>query len=260
MGLFDKKDCAICGAKIGLLGNRKLEDGNCCKDCAKKLSPWFSDRRKSTIADIEAQLAYREENKAEVARFNVTRTLGNATKVLLDEDAGKFMVTSAKKWQDDNPDVLDYSQVTGCNVDIDEHRRELTQRDKDGRQVSYRPQRFEYDYDFTMVINVNSQWFDEIRFKLNSGHVTIAPRVTGTGILGAVGSALDANRSDAKFRQYEAMADEIKAALTQARQAVRDGIVAAAAPKIAQTCPMCGATTMPDASGRCEFCGGALAG
>jgi len=33
MGLFDKKYCDICGEKIGLLGNRKLEDGNLCKDC-----------------------------------------------------------------------------------------------------------------------------------------------------------------------------------------------------------------------------------
>ena len=31
MGLFDKKNCDICGDKIGLLGNRKLDDGNLCK-------------------------------------------------------------------------------------------------------------------------------------------------------------------------------------------------------------------------------------
>ena len=42
MGLFDKKYCDICGEKIGLLGNRKLADGNLCKDCAAKLSPWFT--------------------------------------------------------------------------------------------------------------------------------------------------------------------------------------------------------------------------
>ena len=64
MGLFDKKYCDICGEKICLLGNRKLEDGNLCKDCAKKLSPWFSDRRRSTVADIKGQLAYREENRS----------------------------------------------------------------------------------------------------------------------------------------------------------------------------------------------------
>ena len=37
--LFDKKECSVCGGEIGLLGNRKLEDGNLCKECAAKLSP-----------------------------------------------------------------------------------------------------------------------------------------------------------------------------------------------------------------------------
>ena len=63
MGLFDKKYCDICGEKIGLLGNRKLEDGNLCKDCARKLSPFFSERRNSTVEDIRRQLAYRAENE-----------------------------------------------------------------------------------------------------------------------------------------------------------------------------------------------------
>ena len=62
MGLFDKKICDICGEKIGLLGNRKLDDGNLCKDCAKKLSPWFEERRHSTVEDIKRQLEYREKN------------------------------------------------------------------------------------------------------------------------------------------------------------------------------------------------------
>ena len=56
MGLFDKKICDICGEKIGLLGNRKLDDGNLCKNCAKKLSPWFEERRHSTVEDIKRQL------------------------------------------------------------------------------------------------------------------------------------------------------------------------------------------------------------
>lgn len=54
MGLFDKKYCDICGEKIGLLGNRKLEDGNLCKDCARKLSPFFSERRSSTVEEHQA--------------------------------------------------------------------------------------------------------------------------------------------------------------------------------------------------------------
>ena len=73
-GLFDKKTCAICGAEIGLLGNRKLEDGNCCKSCAAKLSPWFDERRHSTVEQIKEQLAYREENQKAVENFHITRT------------------------------------------------------------------------------------------------------------------------------------------------------------------------------------------
>ena len=119
--LFDKKECSICGGEIGLLGNRKLEDGNMCKSCAAKLSPWFSDRRQSTVAEINDQLAYRENNQGKVAAFRITRTLGENMKVLLDEDAGLFMVTAARNLADANPDVLAFSDVTGCKLDIDEH-------------------------------------------------------------------------------------------------------------------------------------------
>ena len=109
MGLFDKKFCDFCGEKIGLLGNRKLEDGNMCKNCAAKLSPWFSERRHSTKADIQAQLEYREANKSKVASFNATRTIGKRTKLLIDDGAGQFMVTSASDYKSANPDVLDFS-------------------------------------------------------------------------------------------------------------------------------------------------------
>ena len=77
MALFSKKTCSICGGEIGLFGNRKLEDGNMCKHCAAKLSPWFSDRRRSTVVDILGQLDYREANKEKVAAFRPTKTLGN---------------------------------------------------------------------------------------------------------------------------------------------------------------------------------------
>ena len=107
MGLFDKKSCDICGEKIKLFA-RKVEDGNLCKECTKKLSPWFSERKKSTVADIRAQLEYREANKEAVKNFNVTRTIGDNYKVLLDENAKKFLVTNQRKWQDENPDVLDF--------------------------------------------------------------------------------------------------------------------------------------------------------
>ena len=62
--LFEKKNCDVCGEEIKLLGNRKLEDGNLCKNCASKLSPWFDERRHSTVSQIKDQLAYREANQS----------------------------------------------------------------------------------------------------------------------------------------------------------------------------------------------------
>ena len=147
MGLFDKifekKICDICGSEIGLLGNKKLEDGNCCKTCAGKLSPFFSERRSSTIEEIKQQLAYREANKAEVAKFRVTRTIGtDSKKILLDEDARRFVVTSARNLKEANPDVLEYSMVTGCDMDIRDHQTEEKRKDAEGKMVSYVPPRY----------------------------------------------------------------------------------------------------------------------
>lgn len=237
MGLFGRKDCSICGGKIGLLGNRKLDDGNMCKDCASQLSPFFSDRRRSTVADIQEQLAYREANKHELESFNVTRTLGRRTKVMLDEDQGKFVVSHFSRWREQNPDVLDFSQVTGCQTRIDENRTEIKRKDREGKEVSYNPPRYEFDYDIYVVINVNSPWFNDISFQVNDRSV---------------------ERGSVEYREAEKQANEIKRALTEVRKEVRESVAAANAPKVAITCSYCGATTIPDERGQCEFCGGAL--
>ncbi len=282
--LFDKKECSICGGEIGLLGNRKLEDGNLCKECAKKLSPWFDDRRHSTVDQIAEQLDYREANRDKVAKFRTTRTLGEGTKILLDEDAGVFMVASTRNFAEENPDVLAFSDVTGCNLDIDEDKTEIMRETPDGEEVSYNPPRYSYEYDFYMTIHVRNPYFDEIRFKLNSSSVRIEdgaenrmgrqnPYMGRGGMdrggagrppmgrfpdrMGNFGGRPDPEQ-DIDYRRYQEMGEEIKAALMQVRQQAREEMAAAAAPKAAVTCPYCGATTMPDASGCCEFCGGAV--
>ena len=267
--LFEKKECSICGGEIGLLGNRKLEDGNMCKSCAAKLSPWFSDRRQSTVEEIRQQLIYREANQAKVAAFHVTRTLGERTKVLLDEDAGLFMVTAARNLEEANPDVLAFSDVTGCELDIDESKTEIEYRDQDGERQSFNPKRYAYSYDFYLVIHVNHPYFNEIRFQLNSKTVdndaeTLLEGPNSRPMRGMRGGSMTSNaaevRASVDYRQYEEMGREIREALLQVRQQARAEAAAAAAPKAAMTCPYCGATTTPDASGCCEYCGGALNG
>ncbi len=257
MGLFDafkKKQCDICGGEIGILGNRKLEDGNMCKNCAKKLSPWFDERRHSTIEQINAQLAYREENKAKVAAFRTTRVFGESTKLYLDEDAGVFLVSDygENRWDEENPDVVPFADVTGVELDIDESRDEQTYTNKDGEEVSYNPPRYTYEYDFDVVLNVRHPYFDDMRFRLNSDSVTIESR---PGLRPGI-----SNTQNPRYKRYEKMGEEIKDTLLNFRQNARDEVAAAAAPKAAATCPWCGATTTPDTNGCCEYCGGAING
>ncbi len=106
MGLFDKKFCDICGEKIGLLGNRKLADGNLRKSCAAKLSPWFTERKQSTVAEIGEQPQQRAANQEQLSTFRPTRTIGDKQKVYIDEANGRFIVTAAQDIIRDNPDII----------------------------------------------------------------------------------------------------------------------------------------------------------
>ena len=201
--------------------------------------PVFSERRRSTVSEIEAQLAYREHNKERVEAFNPTRTLGQGTRVLIDDDAHAFAVTSAgSSWRAANPDIIDFSQITGCAVDVRETKTEIERELADGTRESYNPPRYDIDYDIYLIIQVNSPYFDEINVKANTARIE--------------------RQGSPDYREAEQIANQICDALLSARDQTRDEAVAAAAPQTARTCPFCGATTFPDASGRCEYCGGAM--
>ena len=207
--MFEKKECAICGTELGLLGKTKISEGYLCKECAGKLSPYFHGYRSSTADDIREQLAYREANAERLASFNPTHTLSaGRTNIMLDEDAGLLIITSQSRWRDANPDIIEFSQVLGC------------------------------DMDFNLTIHVNTPYFTEINLRVND-------------------STID-QRGSIEYREAKRQATEVRDALVQLRQETRDSVVAAKAPKTAVTCPFCGATTIPDASGRCEYCGGAI--
>ena len=289
MGFFDKKYCDICGEKIGLLGNRKLEDGNLCKSCAAKLSPWFSERRSSTVDEIKSQLEYRKENLETVKVFNVTRSMGRDTKVLFDEDARKFTITRARNLEDANPDILDFSQITGCDFEIRESKDEQKEKDENGHYVSYVPPRYEYEYDFYITAQVNHPYFNEMNFKLNPSSVSTgnrsindAPKPTGSMVFAQVDPNAIWNED---YKEYYDMGNEIKKALlwikdethtladldaneepeeapaeesAPAEEAVQEPVAQEPAAPASAICPHCGAPAIPDANGCCEFCGGRL--
>ena len=260
MGLFSKKYCDICGEKIGLLGNRKLEDGNMCKDCAKKLSPWFDDRRHTTIDGIKDQLAYREENKQAVADFQATWQAGKGTKVYVDEDAGTFMVTKSEpdEWEEDNPDVFDLDAVRECNLDVHEDRCELYYEDEEGNHVSYNPRRYEYSYTFKMQIILDHPFVDEIKYDLNFWPLKIEysdRSFFGTGTFNP--------ERDYEYREYMDIADEIINMLTGEDEEYEDEDSEVFEDENGKeievvTCPYCGSKTKVTYTGRCQHCGGNL--
>lgn len=276
------------------MGNQKLEDGNLCKDCAKQLSPWFSDRRRSTVEDIKRQLAYREENRGRASQFRTTRSYGEDCKVLLDEEHRWFTVTRARDLADANPDILDCTALTGCRVDIDESRTEQKREGPDGKEVTYNPPRYEYSYDFEVIISVNNPYFDEMKFRLNNSSVYIEPQNTMQrpmmGQQGMMGQRPMAGRpqsgmtqrpmmgqmnsvgrmntmaagfdpeSNREYRKYREMGDEIRAALLQVMETARGGGAVQTAP-MQQEAPMQQQETFapaPAAAGpwTCPACGG----
>ena len=289
MGLFDKKYCDFCGEKIGLLGNKKLEDGNMCKQCASKLSPWFSERRHSTRAEIQAQLDYREENKKAVAAFHPTRSIGKYTKLLIDNEAKKFAVTSATDLEKANPDILDFSQVRDCRLDIDESRSELKDKDTEGKSVSYDPPRYEYSYSFHVEIDVDHPYFDSIRYSISNGYIRTGDRPDPVVLDGWQGSTTDGGNRMKEYYAALRLGNETKAAVDEMRfgpaptacqteipmplamaeqmdgqshdpdpasaPVSSENTASSAVPVV---CPWCGLTTVPDQNGCCEFCTGTL--
>lgn len=247
MGLFDKKFCDICGEKIGLLGNRKLSDGNLCKDCARQLSPWMTDRRTSSVEEIGQHLAYRAENQQAVNAIQPTRILGNSTKVYIDERSQRFFVTRQSDWRGANPDILDISQVIDTELAIDEDKKEIYREGEDGKRVSFDPPRYETSYRFDVLIRVNSPYFDQIAFELTEDRP-------------------DSPYTDA-YREYERQADELRRALkpTPAAAAApaqpaptqepKGWVCACGAANEGKFCGECGAQRPAAPKQRCDSCG-----
>lgn len=240
MGLFDnmfsKKNCAICGKELGVFGKTKLGDGAyLCKDCNGKLSPYFTAYGSATVDSIREQLAYREQNAANLASFNVTNTIAAGAKnVYVDEDAGNLIITTHTDWRQHNPDIIAYSQVTGCEVEVKEVRTELKRKDAEGKEVSFNPPRYDIDYDVFVHAYFDHPYFTQITWKVNGSRIE--------------------TKGSTQYREAVSRAEAVRDALAGHRAEAR----AAAAPKQAVNCPYCCATTIPDAQGRCEYCGSAL--
>ena len=279
MGLFDafkKKDCEICGKEVGLFGYKKLEDGEICKDCVKLLSPWFDDRRHSTVAQIKQQLTYREENRAALNTFRPTVAFGERYTLraeLVNGVPTRFVVERTDSYKEENADIISFRDVTSFNIDVQESKQELMARNSKGEEVSYNPPRYEYSYDFYAEIHVNHPYFDEISFQLNRDSVELET-VERRPSFGTVRTGFDPTLYP-EYRQYRGECDELEELFRAGMQGMAlKGFAPAAQPIIQATpvhqpapepapapsgpkfCPNCGAPA--DGGKFCQSCGSRL--
>ncbi len=275
MGLFDKlfetKYCSICGNPIKLLGNKKLRDGNCCRQCESQLSVFFSHRKQATVAEIKQQILCRENNKIKLSQFNPTRVLGFGTKVLIDEDRCQFVITSSNNFRHENADVIDCSAITNCSIDIDEHRQEIKYQDSNGNTKSFNPPSYAYSYDFYVDITVNVPYINQIRFKINDHRINNGQKTLihmEGGLLNKFTDALlpaksfngmtsNANevRACAQYQKCEQAAHEIRDTLLSKRSSI---INQRSAVKNKVVCPWCDSLVDMNDQGICACCCGNL--
>ncbi len=184
MGLFSKKSCDICGGNMGLVTDCKVQDGGICKDCKKKLSPWFEGARHTSLADIKKQIADREENRRRMDDFTTTYAFGEVGCILIDEEHKQFValattsdtswgsakiVTSLDQIKDRNPDIISFSQIEDVKIDEVVNSKE-EMRTVDGKQVSYSPKHMTYMASFTIRIKVNHPYISNVKNRESYRH------------------------------------------------------------------------------------------
>jgi hypothetical protein len=187
MGLFSKKNCCLCGEKVGLLGGLKLKDGDLCKECKKKLSPFFDDGKESTIEDIKKQIEAREENYKKLDDLQINKIYGEFGVILIDETNRKFValkdtsdglfkspkpVNSIEDVKDKNPDIIDFNQIEDVEVKVIQTNREEKQT-INGQQVSYDPKHYTYMIGYNIIIKLNHPYIKTMRIDIKNGTVQI---------------------------------------------------------------------------------------
>lgn len=85
MGLFDKKECCICGGKAGMLTRTKLMDGSfLCGDCVAKCSPNLDYKAFSQMGKDKVLAAMQNIEESEALyqnQFQATETIANIVEV-----------------------------------------------------------------------------------------------------------------------------------------------------------------------------------
>lgn len=260
----DETCCDICGASIRVIGDTELLDGNLCQDCAKKLSPWFTDDLDCTdLEDIQAQLQGREQNLEDVQEFQPAWKFGFDTKILVDPEAGTFTVAKTRNLYEENTDIIRLDEVLDCTVSAEEDRAEIG------------PKQYRYRYQFKVDIMLDDHpYLDEIEFILNETPLEYISKEKG--FLGFGGFDPE---GEPDYDELAALGETIEAVLGGEEEVeidpgceVRPGEFITSGsgrgpkaevhedfqPGKIVTCPWCGSKTVITDRFCCQHCGGNL--
>ena len=259
MGLFDKKFCSVCGEKIGLLGNMKLADGNLCRSCRKKLSPFYIVDG-VTITEIRTHLQYREQNRAALRYFNSDKVIGADQpigpdrKLCIDSHQRKFLLSVKNELEVENPDIFDLASIK----DICFYIQESTDSETPGGSI-------DYYYTFYLTLTLDHPFIHKLAFVINSRPVSTCKRIyenqvrdvykggsgIGADILFARAKARTDKQAVEEYLKYYTVVNDMVGALAEAAQ------IQLAAPSESHTipkfCPNCGAKVAIGAF--CTECG-----
>lgn len=220
MGLFSKKECSICGEKIGMLSGMKLKDGDLCKECKKKLSPFFLDGKDSTVEEIKNQIAAREENYKQLDNLEINKIYGEFGVILIDEKNKKFVavadtsdslfgsqkeVKGIEDIKDKNPDIIDFKDIEDVEIKVMVTSREEKQT-IDGQQVSYDPPHFTYMIGYDIIIKLKHPYLRLMRISIKNGTVQIyneGRRLQDDYVEGFVKDKLGLQRVEDKAVHYD---------------------------------------------------------
>lgn len=156
MSHSEQVTCELCGKAIGPSGNYELLDGYLCQDCADQLSPWFNEFDMAEVDDLQEQIRLREENQNRIPDFCPSRKFGDEIMVVVDDEAGEFVVTDNQDLWEDNSDIISIDECINCSVDVQ----------KDCVPIGHK--RYRYTYNFQVTIDLDHAYLSEITFPLNA--------------------------------------------------------------------------------------------
>ena len=118
MGLFEKKECALCGGKAGLITRYKIYGGDyICGTCRGRMSPNTDRIGDLTLEDVEEQIRIKEENDERFQNdFEITRQYDFDSRhpiMAVNDSTGEFAIL-----KDANPDIFSFDNVLSYNVDL----------------------------------------------------------------------------------------------------------------------------------------------